>query len=122
MGFKDMVAQDNARIILNTEEFAELHTVKFDGEEYEQIPVVLTKVKQSDRTVIQSDHGEGIYLVSAKAYFDSKDTNGQAPENGSVFEIDDGTALGRPFFRRYRVVTSEIAMGMVELELEAYDE
>lgn len=122
MGFKDMVAQDNARIFLNTEEFAEYHTIKFDGEEYAHIPVVLTKVKQSNRTVMQNDHAKGIYLVSAKAYFNAADTNGQVPENGKVFEVDDGEALGRPFFRRYRVVTSENSLGMIELELEAYDE
>ena len=122
MGFKKMVAQDNARIILNTEEFAEYHTIRFDGEEYTDIPVVLTKVKQSDRTILQNDHVEGIYLVTAKAYFNAVDTNGQVPEKGKVFEIDDGEALGRPFFRRYRVATSENAMGMIELELEAYGE
>lgn len=122
MGFKNMVERDNAAIILNTDEFAEYHTIKFDGKAYEHIPVVLTKVRQSERTILQSDHMQGVYLVTAKAYFNAKDTGENIPEKGKRFEIDDGEALGKPFFRRYLVATSENAMGMICVELEAFDE
>lgn len=122
MGFKEMVEQDNANIMLNTDEFAEYHTVKYDGKVYEHIPVVLTKVRQSDRTILQSDHMQGIYQLSAKAYFNAKDVNDHIPKQGTWFEIDEGEALGKPFFQRYRVATSENAMGMICVELEAYNE
>ncbi len=122
MGFKEMVERDNAAVMLNVGEFAEYRTIKFDGNEYGHIPVVLTNVKQSDRTVLQSDHMEGVYLVTAKAYFNALDVGGNIPEKGKRFEIDDGEALGKPFFRKYRVATSENAMGMICVELEAYDE
>lgn len=122
MSFKEIVERDNAAIILNTDEFAECRTIKFDGEVYEHIPVVLTKVKRSDRTILQSDHMQGVYLVTAKVYFNAKDTCEKIPEKGKRFEIDDGEALGKPFFQRYRVATSENAMGMICVELEAYDE
>lgn len=122
MGFKEMVDRDNAAVFLNADEFAEYHTIKFDGKVYEHIPVVLTKVRQSDRTILQSDYMQGVYLVTAKAYFNAKDTDENIPEKGKRFEINDGEALGKPFFQRYLVATSENAMGMICVELEAYDE
>lgn len=122
MGFKDMVKSDIASVLMNTEEFAESHTVKYDGEVYRDIPLILQKVKQSDRTVVQGDHAEGIYLVTAVAYINEKDLDGVIPEQGHIFEIDDGEALGKPFFRRYSVVTSKCEMGLITLELRYYDE
>lgn len=122
MGFKDMVKQDIQSIFLNCDEFAETHTVKFNGDEYKDIPVVLEVVKQSERQTTASDHMEGIYSVTAKAYFDINNTEGKMPEQGKYFEINDGEAVGETYFRRYRVVTAEDAMGMVCLELELFDE
>lgn len=122
MSFKDMVKQDIQSIFLNCDEFAEAHTVKFNGDEYKDISVVLEVVKQSERQASASDHMEGIYSVTAKAYFDINSTEGKMPEQGKYFEIDDGEAIGETYFRRYRVVTVENAMGMVCLELEQFDE
>ncbi len=122
MGFKDMVKSDIAKVLMNTEEFAESHTAKYDGEVYRDIPLILQKVKQSDRTVVQGDHAEGIYLVTAVAYINEKALDGVIPEQGHIFEIDDGEALGKPFFRRYSVVTSKCEMGLITLELRYYDE
>lgn len=73
MSFKDMVKSDIANVLMNTDEFAENHTVRYDGEVYSSIPIVLQKVKQSDRPIVQSDHMEGIFLVSAVAYIHEKD-------------------------------------------------
>lgn len=122
MGFKDMVRSDIANVIMNSEEFAELHTVRYDGEVYEKIPIVLQKVKQSDRPTVQSDRMEGIFLVSAIAYINVKDLDGVIPEQGQNIEIDDGEALGEPFFCRYSVVTSRCEMGLITLELRCFDE
>lgn len=121
MGFKQQVQNDIA-VFLNSEEFAEIHTVRYDGEELEGIPVVIIQLKESDRKAAQSDHAEGIYKVSAKAYLSQKDICGTFPERGCLFEIDNGTAAGKPFFDRYRIVTSSVEMGLVILELERYDE
>lgn len=122
MSFKELVQSDSKNVFLNNNEFANLHTISFDGEEYANIPVVVTKIKQSDRTILQSDHMQGIYQLSAKAYFNAKDVNDHTPKQGAWFEIDEGEALGKPFFQRYRVATSENAMGMICVELEAYNE
>ena len=63
MGFKDMVKSDIANVLMNTGEFAESHMLKYDGEVYENIPIILQRVKQSDRPIIQSDHAEGLSLI-----------------------------------------------------------
>lgn len=122
MGFKTMVEADNLGVFLNDNEFAELHTVKYDGEIYEDIPVLLTKVKELERPALADDHMQGIHLVNAKAHIALSDLNGVQPEQKKIISIDDGIALGKPFFQRYRIVTSDCEMGMVALELEAYDE
>lgn len=122
MSFAEVVKADNAGVFLNTEEFAEQHTIKFGGETRSDICVTYIKVKQSDRTVLKADHMEGVHLVSAKAYFSTKDVGERIPRHGEWFEIDEGEALGKPFFKRYRVATVENSMGMICLELEAYDE
>lgn len=122
MSFKDTVEADIGNIFLNTAEFAEPHTIKFGGGVYENILIVQEVVKQSEITVSSANNMEGVYSITAKAYFNAKDTEGKMPEQGKTFEIDDGEAVRKKFFRRYRVVTAENAMGMVCLELEAYDE
>ena len=50
------------------------------------------------------------------------DLNGKVPEQKQMISIDDGEAAGHPFFQKYRIVTSDVEMGMIILELEAYDE
>lgn len=122
MGFKDMVKSDIANVLMNTEEFAEKHTVRYDGDVYEDIPIVLQKVKQSEQSFSQSNHTEGIFLVSAVAYINEKDLDGVIPEQGQNIEIDDGEALGEPFFCRYSVVTSRCEMGLITLELRCFNE
>lgn len=41
-GFRDAVQDDLHGVFLNLDEFAERHTVIYDGETYEDIPVVIT--------------------------------------------------------------------------------
>lgn len=65
---------------------------------------------------------EGVHIVAAMAHISVDDLNGIFPEKGQNIEISDGEALGRTFFRKYRIVTSALSLGMITLELEAYDE
>ncbi len=120
--FQDMVAADNKAVFLNADEFAEIHDVYYDGTLFAKIPVVLTRVKQSECAISSGNHMEGIHIVSALAHIDSKDLDGAFPEKGRNIEISDGEALGKTFFRKYRIVTSALSLGMVTLELETYDE
>ena len=119
MGFKEMVAADNLRTFLDTETFGELRTVTFDGEEYEEIPVVISQMKEQDRVTVMSDHEHGIYRVTAVFHCKLDDIGGSIPEKGRKFGIYDPDDR---FLREYYVGQSSCDMGMVRLELEALDE
>ena len=65
MSFKDMVAADIRKVFLNTDEFAELRTVRYDGMDYDGpehrgIPIVLTGLKEQDRRQLVTDHAQGL--------------------------------------------------------------
>lgn len=122
MSFKEMVEADIKNVFLNENEFSEKHTVVYDGRTYSNISVLLTKIKESERPIQVSNRMDGIYLASAIAHIALADLEGNVPEQDSDIRIDDGTALGHPFYRKYRIVTSDCEMGMIALELEAYDE
>ena len=49
MTFKDVIAQDIHNVFLNSSEFAEIRTVRYDGEEYPDIPVSLQDLEATDR-------------------------------------------------------------------------
>lgn len=125
MSFKEMVEADNKSVFTNVCEFAENRVVKYDGEIYagegEGIPVVLSQTKEMERPAI-TGRMEGLHLVSATAHIAQADLGGIVPEQKQDISISDGEALGKPFFRRYRIVTSDCEMGMIVLELEALDE
>lgn len=120
-GFKDMVAADNANIFLNVNEFSERRTVVYDGSTYEDIPILLTKLKEKDRRQLVTDHVQGLYLVSAILHCTLSDIGGSLPEKGQHLKINDEEG-GGGFFYNYRVAASGCAMGMVRAELEAVDE
>lgn len=120
-GFKDMVATDIHNVFLNTGEFAELRTIRYDGEEYVDIPIVLTGLKEQDRRQLQSDHVQGLYLVTSVLHCALSDLGGKQPEKGGRIEINDEEG-GGGFFRRFYVASSVCEMGMLRVELEAFDE
>ena len=120
-GFKDMVAADIHNVFLNTDEFAELRTIRYDGETYEDIPIVLTGLKEQDRRQLQSDHVQGLYLVTSVLHCALSDLGGKQPEKGGRIEVNDEEG-GGGFFRRFYVASSVCEMGMLRVELEAIDE
>lgn len=120
-GFKDMVTADIHNVFLNTDEFAELRTIRYDGEEYVDIPIVLTGLKEQDRRQLQSDHVQGLYLVTSVLHCALSDLGGKQPEKGGRIEVNDEEG-GGGFFRRFYVASSVCEMGMLRVELEAIDE
>ena len=118
MSFKDSVLADNLSVFANTDEFAVPTTIIYDGERYEDVPCVLTKVKAKDRQIPQSDHAQGIYLVTSKAYYPVEKTNGVVPEKGGRISMSDETGFMRDFY----VAQASCPGGMVHLELEGLDE
>ena len=122
-GFHDMVAADIRNVFLNDDEFAERRTVIYDGVNYGRILVVLTKLQQSKTAIpVVTNHLEGLRTVSAKAHIALDDMKGVEPRQDEWIRIEDGTAFGEPFMRRYRIVTAGVAMGMATLELEAVED
>lgn len=120
-GFKDMVAADNQSVFLNLGEFAEKRTIKYDGEVYEDIPIVLTGMKEKDRKQLMRDHAQGLYLVSSVLHCAMSDLGGKQPEKGTRIKINDREG-GGGFFREFYVAASVCEIGMLRIELEAIDE
>ena len=118
MTFKDMVADDIKSIYLNTEEFGEARTVIYDGETYEDIPIVLTSLKEKDRNTTTQDHAEHIYLVTQILHCAASDLGDVIPEQGMTIQIEDANG----YFDKYTVAQSGNEMGMLRVELEAFDE
>jgi hypothetical protein len=116
-GFRDMVADDIRRVFLNTDEFAEPHTVIYDGKTYRKIPVVLTGLKEQNRRQLENDHVQGLYLASMTMSCAAKDLKGNVPEKGTKIKINDGR-----FLRTFYVASSDCELGMIYAELEAIDE
>ena len=126
MSFKKMVAADNRNVFLNTKEFAEYRTVIYDGERYEDIPIVLTGLKEKDRQRIvmqqgNRDHAQGLYLVKSVLHCAISDLGGNQPERGQPIRINNEEG-GNGFFRDFIVASSVCEMGMLKVELEAIDE
>lgn len=122
MSFKETVQADIKRVFLNENEFAEKHTVVYDGESFENIPVVLTKIKESKHAAVPAKGVEGIHKISAVVHISLSDLSGREPEQKQIISIDDGEAAGEPFYQKYKIITTDVKMGMVSLELEAFDE
>ena len=121
MSFKDMVNADVRDVFLNLDEFAERRTVKMDGVEYTDIPIVLSGLKEKDRRQLQSDHVQGLYLVHSVLHCSLTDLGGNQPEKGQRIRINDREG-GKGFFREFYVASSVCEMGMLRVELEAIDE
>lgn len=107
-------------VFLNLDEFAERHTVIYDGETYEDIPVVITGLHERDRRQLQSDHAQGLYLVSRVMHCALDDLGGNQPEKGCRIRINERE--GGSFFHDYYVASSICEMGMLRVELEDVDE
>lgn len=119
-GFKEMVFSDVHNVFLNTGEFAERRTIRYDGETYESIPVVMTGIKQKDRHQLQTDHIEGLFLATSVLHCAISDLGGKQPEKGCRLSISKNE--GSSFFLDYYVASSVCEMGMLRIELEDISE
>lgn len=122
MSFKDQVAADNLGVFLNTNEFADVYTVRYDGEVFENVPVVRrTRQDQPKRgtgSAYIHDYSKGFFIRSDIVHLRRCDIGGYVPETEMPFEMekDDG------FYEKYRVKKSIDDMGMIRMELEVWDE
>ena len=118
MSFREMVLKDNLNVFMNLGEFADLRTIVYDGERYEEVPCVMSQLKEQDRHQTESDHAQGLYLVTSVLHFPVEKLGGYVPEKGCRISVTDDTG----FPKQYYVAQSGCDHGMVRLELEAYDE
>ena len=116
-----MVNADIGNVFLNAGEFAEKRTIIYDGATYADVPVVLTNLKEKDRRQLQSDHVQGLFLVSCTLHCAQADLGGIQPEKGMRIKINDAEG-GGGFFQSYYVAASGCELGMLRIELEAIDE
>ncbi len=115
LSFKEAVAKDVRGVFLNTVEFSDLHTVKYNGEVYRDIPVSLQDVEQTERQQMKDDRLPGIFKAKAVLYCAREDIGGKIPEQGKWLEINDGKNPN--FFNKYQIGSSGVEMGMVRIEL-----
>lgn len=116
MSFLDMVSADIDRVFLNDMEFAEQRTLRYDGEVYENIKVVLSKYTEQSRPQHRDDHAEGLFAVRYTLHCNYDDLGTQPEKGGRIF-LNDCT--GGLFFQPYYIAESSVEMGMVRLILEA---
>lgn len=121
MSFKDMVAADIKSVFLNLDEYGENRTVRIDGTDYTDIPIILSGVKSKDRPQLTKDHAQGLYLVTSVLHCALEDIGGVQPENGQRIQINNKEG-GGGFFRDYYVASSVVEIGMLRAELEGIDE
>jgi len=118
MNFKDMVAADIRNVFLNTDGFAEIRTIEYDGERYENIPIALPGPTQEERQQTVKNHTEGLFRVSAVLRCALSDLAGNQPKKGQPIRISDEDG----FFHEYCVASSVCRMGMLRIGLEATGE
>lgn len=119
--FKDLVEQDIHNVFLDIRFFGELRTVEYEGRRYEDIPVVLTEPEEKERSRPKEDHVQGLYRVTDVLCCALSDLGGCLPEPGQRLRIND-EAGGGGFFQEFYVAASTCKMGMLEIELGAFDE
>ncbi len=120
MSMRDAFANDIKGVFLNLSEFAEHRTIIYDGETYSDIPVVLTGLKEQDRSSSAGNRAEGLYRVTSVMHCDIADIGGIQPEQGKAIKISD--ADDPLYFKRFFIATSTCELGMIRLELEVVDE
>lgn len=121
MSFKDMVKAQNLSVFMNLSHFAESRTIIYDDVTYQDVPIVMSGLKEKDRTTIQADHAQGLYRVTSVLHMRIDDLGGNQPEKGALIKINDEEG-GGGFFREFYVAFSDCEMGMLRVELEAIDE
>lgn len=114
-----MIARDIHRVFLNVDEFAEKRTIRYDGKLYEDIPVSLQDMTDSDRERRRSDdYAQGLHRTSAILFCAATDVGGVHFEKNHAIEIIHKRG-GKRFSRKFTISSSSCEMGMVEVELEA---
>lgn len=85
--FKEMLDMDLKTTFYNTEEFAQVKRIKYDGI-VKDIPVIFDSEETKDRNGIGADHAEGIYGKFVVVRIQLSDL-GKEPRRGARFWIEN---------------------------------
>ncbi len=121
--FREQLAADNAQVFLNPAEFGEARSVRYDGEVYKDVNVVLDEGLEAARnniTLMKTDHSQGLYKGQVRMFCQRKELGGKQPEIGKTLEIESERRNG--FWRKYTIEESGCDEGMLTLLLKRVDE
>lgn len=110
--FKEQVERDIAAVFHNTEEFADLMEVKYNGKVYKGIPVVIDSEIAKDRAKASGDNSVGIFAFDVTAFISLKDL-GIVPRKETQITIGGVD---------YNIVRVAFDVGEITLDLELLDE
>ncbi|MCI9224993.1 MAG: hypothetical protein HFE91_05960 [Acutalibacter sp.] len=115
MSFKERLERDISKVFLDTRFFAEERTIRYDGEEYRNVPTSLQKTGEDERQPKADDHAQGFHLEQAVLFCARSDLAEAMPEQGAWLEINSPEAPD--FFERYKIISSFCEMGMLKVGL-----
>lgn len=120
-GFRDMMA-DDLNIFFDTEEFAELVTVRCSGSEFRNVRCVIGSTKERDRKEhrksFADDNSEAFFVRRVKLCMPLCDMQGFIPKNGMGIGLTRETDEA---MQRYIVRNASEVAGMLNLEVEVID-
>ncbi len=111
-GFKEQVERDIEAVFHNTEEFSDFMEVEYNGEIYEDIPVVIDGEIAKDRTKAAGDNSVGIFAVDITVFISFKDLK-IVPRKETEITIGGVT---------YNIIRVAFNAGEITLDLEMLDE
>ncbi len=111
-GFKSQVERDIAAVFHNSEEFADLMEVKYNGKIYKYISVVIDSEIAKERAKAAGDNSVGIFAADITAFISFKDLK-IVPRKETEITIGGVT---------YSIVKVAFDAGEITLDLEMLDE
>ena len=116
--FKEMLQSDLYSVFLNPLEFGELRTIEYDGNFYENVPVVIRAPRHQDRHQMAADNAQSLYQAGTLLHVALADIGGIQPEKDKRIWVHDPEG----FPREYYIEESFVEVGLCHLTLEAIDE
>lgn len=109
--FKEMLDMDLKTTFYNTEEFAQVKRIKYDGI-VKEIPVIFDSEETKDRNGIGTDHAESIYGKFVVVRIQLSDL-GKEPRRGARFWIEN---------ELYKIANVLDEYNELIIDLERFDE
>lgn len=121
--FRKQLEADSTGVFLNSDEFGQVRTVRYDGEVYENISIVLdegVEVPHHNNKIMKTDHSKGLLKGQTRLYCQRADLGGHLPEVEDCLELESEKRQG--FWIKYTVAESGCDEGMLNLLLKKVDE